>query len=65
MTRALPRAVFLCALASSAFAANADQKPDDGVRADGYDSLSDAVLGELKVQHGDDAGAARKKSRPT
>jgi tetratricopeptide (TPR) repeat protein len=64
--RALSRAVLLCALASSAFAANAGRKPADDVRADGYDSLSSegqAVLGELKVQHGDDAGAARTYRR--
>ncbi|MFI5349695.1 MAG: tetratricopeptide repeat protein [Elusimicrobiota bacterium] len=61
MRRALPRAVLLCALASAAFAANAEKKPADEVRADGYDALSSegrAVLGELKVQQGDDAGAA-------
>ena len=67
MRRALSRAVLFCALASSAFAANAGKKPGDDVRADGYDSLAtegQAVLGELKVQHGDDAGAGRtfKKS---
>ena len=61
MRRAFPRAVLLCALASSAFAANAGKKPGDEVRADGYDALTSegqAVLGELKVQRGDDAGAA-------
>ena len=60
MRRAFPRAVLLCALATAAFAASG-KKPGDEVRADGYDALNSegqAVLGELKVQRGDDAGAA-------
>lgn len=61
MRRALPRAVLFFALASAAFAQNTGQKTDDAPRADGYDALSSeghAVLGQLKVQEGDDAGAA-------
>lgn len=60
MRGALPRAVLLCALAAPAFAANAGKKPGDDVRADGYEALSSegqAVLGELKMEHGDEAGA--------
>ena len=60
MRRALSRAVLFCALAAPAFSADAGKKPADDVRADGYDALSSegqAVLGELKMQHGDEAGA--------
>ena len=62
MRRSFPRAVLFCALASAAFAANTGTKPDDDVRSDGYDALNSeghAVIGELKFQQGDDAGAAR------
>jgi TolA-binding protein len=56
--RAFPRAVLFCALACAAARA---AKPDDGVRDDGYDTLNTeghAVLGEVKLENGDDAGAA-------
>jgi TolA-binding protein len=61
--RALPRAVLLCVLAASVWGAPADEKKSaDDVRSDGYDALrgeGQTVLGELKVQQGDDAGAAK------
>ena len=62
MKRALSRAVLFCVLASSALGAGAEKKPEEDVRSDGYDALNSegqAVIGELKLQRGDDAGAAR------